>query len=171
MVNGFIFTDKARKEYLCCNKCMSELPGEIKSPNIWSSIQRVSEEGADVSDLKVLCVDDEFNVLFSLRRLLNGEPYALLTTDNPLQALQYAEKVDVNLVIADQRMPKMTGTELIEPIRKRHPNTIFIILTAYPDDPGITNNIGKINRLIRKPWDGFELRKTIIELLQEQGRN
>ena len=67
----------------------------------------------------VVCVDDEPAILSALRRSLRAEPYELLTTENPVNVLQWAGTRDVSLVITDQRMPGMAGTELLEELSKR----------------------------------------------------
>src|SRR5438128_5224187 len=80
----------------------------------------------------VLCVDDEPAILAALRRSLRNEPYELLTTDRPARALKWLESREISLVISDQRMPGMLGTELLEEVSQLSPSTARIILTAYP---------------------------------------
>src|SRR5262245_24809572 len=81
---------------------------------------------------KVVLVDDDPAVLRSLRRLLRHEPYDLLSTDRPESALQWIEEGDVSLMVTDQRMPDLCGTELAELVRRKSPGTIRVLLTAYP---------------------------------------
>lgn len=117
----------------------------------------------------VVCVDDEPAILSALKRSLRWEPYELLTTDSPENALRWVGSREVSLVITDQRMPLMEGTELCEEISRRSPSTARIILTAYPGDtmssPGLRR---RTECMISKPWDHMMLRKTIRQLLGER---
>ena len=114
----------------------------------------------------VVCVDDEPAILSALRRSLRSEPYELLTTENPESALEWVDSRDVSLVITDQRMPGMVGTELLEEVLRRSPSTARILLTAYPgstaSEPGLRE---WTECMISKPWDEGMLRKTIRQLL------
>jgi len=117
----------------------------------------------------VVCVDDEPAILSALRRSLRTEPYEILTTDSPENALHWIRSRDVSLVITDQRMPKMEGTELLEEVSKRSPSTQRIILTAYPHDAMGTPGMRHWTEcMISKPWDNLMLRKTIRQLLGDR---
>ena len=115
----------------------------------------------------VLGVDDEPRTLAALRRTLRREPYEVVVTSNPWQALSWVDSRDVSLVISDQRMPEMSGCEMIDEIRGRSPGTLCMLLTAFPasvaggpaPDPG---------KLLLKPWDDQQLRKTVRDLLYER---
>ena len=119
----------------------------------------------------VLCVDDETRTLSALQRALRREPYELVVTESPQEALVWAETRDVSLVVTDQRMPEMSGSALIARIRERSPGTLFVMLTAFPasispDDPGWMN----VAELMLKPWDDRQLRRVIRSLLEEVER-
>jgi response regulator RpfG family c-di-GMP phosphodiesterase len=117
----------------------------------------------------VVCVDDEPAILSALKRSLRAEPYEILTTDSPEHALRWVGTRDVSLIITDQRMPRMEGTELLEEISKRSPSTARIILTAYPGDAVGTPGLRQWTEcMISKPWDNRMLRKTIRQLLGDR---
>lgn len=117
----------------------------------------------------VVCVDDEPAILSALKRSLRAEPYELLTTDSPESALKWVGTRDISLVITDQRMPLMAGTELLEEVSKRSPSTARIILTAYPGDAVGTPGLRHWTEcMISKPWDNRMLRKTIRQLLGDR---
>jgi len=117
----------------------------------------------------VVCVDDEPAILSALRRTLRTEPYELLTTESPESALEWLNSRDVSLVITDQRMPGMIGTELLEEVLKRSPSTARILLTAYPGSTAATPGVGDGTEcMISKPWDSVMLRKTIRQLLGDR---
>ena len=117
----------------------------------------------------VVCVDDEPAILSALRRSLRAEPYELLTTASPESVLHWVRTRDVSLVITDQRMPTMEGTELLEEVSKRSPSTACILLTAYAGDtigtPGLRH---WTECMISKPWDNVMLRKTIRQILGDR---
>jgi DNA-binding NtrC family response regulator len=118
-------------------------------------------------DHVVVCVDDESSILSSLQRLLRKEPYEFLATQKPDQAMNWIMQKQASLVIADQRMPGITGLDLLEIVKICSPSTIRVILTGYSDLTGILKlkKIDAIQRLLRKPWDGDELRGVLRELL------
>lgn len=117
----------------------------------------------------VVVVDDEAPVLDSLRRLLRREPYELVTTGDPLEALKWIETHDVSVLITDERMPMMRGVDLLKAVRERSPTTTRVVLTGYPNSGMIIERVNKgIQRLITKPWNDEELKRVIRELIGER---
>ena len=116
----------------------------------------------------VLCVDDEANILNSLKRLLRREPFKLLTAQSGSQALEVLEQEEVHLIICDQRMPGMNGTELMSRVKDLYPETIRIVLTGYSEVKTITDSINKghIYKFFFKPWDDENLKLEIRAALQ-----
>lgn len=119
----------------------------------------------------VLFVDDDASVLTSFRRILRNEPYDLVTTDNPTEALAILRRRKIALLITDQRMPVLSGTALVQAARELSPHTVIAILSAWPGEL-VTEaaNWGRIPWLIRKPCDGGTVRKIIRELIDEHRR-
>jgi DNA-binding NtrC family response regulator len=119
----------------------------------------------------VICIDDDPPVLSAIRRLLRHEPFEVITTVEPQEVIDLVSSREVSLIIADQRMPSMLGTELLKTIRQRSPRTIGVILTGHADLSDIAGamNDGAVDRLIRKPWDDQDFRSMIRVLLN--GRN
>jgi len=118
---------------------------------------------------KVVLVDDDPGVLGSLRRLLRREPYDLLTTDRPEMALAWVEQGDVSLVVLDQRMPDLCGTELAERVRRCSPGTIRVMLTGYPGNAIVRHGLAQdVQWLISKPWNDDALRVTLRLLLRDR---
>ncbi|MCK8688209.1 response regulator, partial [Pseudomonas umsongensis] len=118
----------------------------------------------------LLLVDDEENILKSLRRLLRDEPYQILIATGGEQALQLLSQQSVDLVISDARMPGIDGATLLTEVQQRWPDCLRILLTGYVD-LGTTIkaiNQGQIHRYISKPWDDEELRQTIRQTLAFQ---
>jgi len=118
----------------------------------------------------VVCIDDDAPVLSAIRRLLRHEPYEVITTLDPTEVMKLVESRGVNLIIADQRMPSMLGTDLLKTVRRKSPETICVILTGHADLSDIAGamNDGAVDRLIRKPWDDLNFRKMIRDLLDRR---
>lgn len=126
--------------------------------------------GAGSESLTLLLVDDEENILNSLRRVLRNEPYRLLDATSGEAALQQLSATHVDLVISDARMPGMDGATFLAEVQQRWPNCLRILLTGYAD---LTTTIkaineGQIYRYVSKPWDDDELRLIIRQALAFQ---
>jgi response regulator RpfG family c-di-GMP phosphodiesterase len=120
----------------------------------------------------VVCVDDEPAILSALTRALRHEPYRVMTTGSPETVLEWLGSRDVSVIISDQRMPGVQGTELLEEVRRRSPETARIILTAYPEEVFQSKGVrSRTECLISKPWDGTLLKRTLRQLLfdREEG--
>lgn len=117
----------------------------------------------------ILCVDDEENILNSLKRLLRREPYRLLTARNGAEGLKIFEQNQVHLVITDQRMPGMSGIEFLAKVRAKYPDVLRIILTGYTDVDSITESINKghIYKFFLKPWNDQTLKLEIKQALEQ----
>lgn len=118
----------------------------------------------------VVCVDDERAVLEALRRALRNEPCEVETWQDPAKALQRVGEGGVSLLIADQRMPSMQGTELLRAARQRDPCTTRVMLTGYADLEAVAAavNEGGIRTYLQKPWDDEQLRAVVRRLLYER---
>jgi DNA-binding NtrC family response regulator len=119
----------------------------------------------------VVCVDDDRAVLASLRRLFRGEPYDVVTTVSPAQALASLRKRPVAVVISDERMPETSGSELLAEVRARWPWVGRVILTAYPGHDVMTRGLDAgVDFLLFKPWDDESLKETVHRMLREAER-
>jgi len=116
----------------------------------------------------ILCVDDEPNILSSLRRALRNPHYRVVTAPGGHEALALMEGTPVDLVISDMRMPGMDGAQLLGQIRRRWPRTMRILLTGYADVNSTIAaiNEGQIYRYVNKPWDDGELQVTVAQALE-----
>jgi PAS domain S-box-containing protein len=117
----------------------------------------------------VLVVDDQSEVLESIKRLLRDEPYEVLTTESPRQAMDWTAAGRIHLLIADERMPEMRGTDLLEHVRQTSPQTVRVILTGYPRSATLSYGLAdSVEWLISKPWNDDALRLTIRQLLGDR---
>ncbi len=116
----------------------------------------------------ILIVDDEEDILYSLRLLLEREGYQVLTATGGEMALALAQAAPVSLIIVDQRMPGMSGVDLLQRIRLRWPDVICMVLTGYADmDAAMAAvNKGHVHRFFLKPWEDAELRAEVRQALE-----
>ena len=113
----------------------------------------------------LLIVDDEPNILTALSRLLRRESFQILTAVSPGEAFEQLAKHPVQVILSDQRMPEMSGTDFFARVRQLYPDTIRIVLTGYTDLDSVTGaiNRGAIYKFLTKPWDDDQLREQIRE--------
>ncbi len=106
----------------------------------------------------ILIVDDESEILFSLRALLRRD-FEVYTAESGAQALEVLRQHKVHVIMTDQRMPNMTGAELLSRARDECPQAMRIIFTGYADLKAVIDaiNRGEIYRYLTKPWDPDEL--------------
>ncbi|MDT8426377.1 MAG: response regulator [Methyloprofundus sp.] len=121
-----------------------------------------------MSDRKLLLVDDEANILKALQRLLRRDGYTILLANNGAEALQLLLENNIGVIIADHRMPAMTGTELLSQVKDLYPDTTRIVLSGFSDIDSITEviNQGNIYKFLAKPWDDAEIRTTVQEAFE-----
>ncbi|MEW5979245.1 MAG: sigma-54 dependent transcriptional regulator [Acidobacteriota bacterium] len=115
---------------------------------------------------KLLIIDDEPDVLDSLS-LTFRKDYQVLCAQGGEEGLRLMSEHDIALVIADQRMPGLSGIQFFAKIKQTHPRTMRIMLTGYTDvrDTIDAINNGSVYRYITKPWDNQELRLTVKQAL------
>jgi DNA-binding NtrC family response regulator len=115
----------------------------------------------------VVCVDDEPAILASLRRLFRNERCVFLTTVKPDEAMAWVLERKARMVIADQRMPTMTGLQLLEMVQACSPETIRVMLTGQSDLTGILkrSSLEAVEHLVRKPWEPEDLKNVVRRLL------
>ena len=117
---------------------------------------------------KLLVVDDEPDNLDLLYRTFYRE-FKVLRAESGHDALAILEtQPDVAVIISDQRMPGMSGTEFLRQTAVKHPNIIRIILTGYTDVENLVDaiNEGKVFKYVTKPWDGDDLRAVVMQALE-----
>jgi len=121
----------------------------------------------------VVCIDDEPAILASLRRLFRNESCTVLTTEKPDEAMAWVLERNARVLIADQRMPSMTGLQLLEMVKACSPGTVRVMLTGQSDLTSIMKRktIDTVEHLLRKPWEPEELKITLRKLLERRGRN
>lgn len=112
--------------------------------------------------IKVLYIDDEANNLTSFKASLR-KFFSITTAIDAKEGLELAQKEEFQVVVADQRMPGMTGVEFFEQLTKINPDPIRILLTGYSDIASVIDaiNKGEVYRFIDKPWNIDQIRNSI----------
>ena len=116
----------------------------------------------------VLFVDDEANILASLKRTLRREGYDILTAESAAQGFSLLAKNTVQVVVSDQRMPEMNGTEFLTRVKTLYPETVRMVLSGYSEISAVTDSInkGSVYRFMLKPWDDEHLKEEIFGALR-----
>jgi FixJ family two-component response regulator len=120
---------------------------------------------ADSGGRTLLLLDDEENVLSSLKRLLRQDNYRVFTATSVHAAFEILASHKVGVIVSDQRMPQVTGVEFLRRVRELYPDSVRMILSGYTDLDSITEaiNQGAVYRFLMKPWEDRLLRAHIGE--------
>lgn len=132
------------------------LLGTVQEP-LMTPWQR--EKAADHAPT-LLVIDDEPNVLRSIERTLRNEDYRLLTAASVPEAMHQLNRHEVDVVLADHRMPGGSGIDFLAHLRELYPDTVRVMLSGYTDLETMTQaiNRGAVFRFIAKPWEDEDLR-------------
>ena len=116
----------------------------------------------------LLFVDDEQNILSSLKRLFRSTGHNILTATSGAEALAILETEVVDLIVSDMRMPEMDGAKLLAQVASSYPDTVRILLTGYADMDSTIRavNEGHIYRYISKPWEDNDIKITVQKALE-----
>lgn len=112
----------------------------------------------------ILFVDDELRITCSLRALFRRK-YKVFVANSGDEALSIMERQSIDVLVSDQRMPEMLGSELLATVSKKYPQTMRILLTGFMDRQAIVDSIndGEVYRFINKPWENDEIEEIIAE--------
>lgn len=119
----------------------------------------------------LLILDDDPLILKSLHRALRHQGYGVYLAESADDAFRILAQISVQVVVSDQRMPEMSGTEFLKKVRSLYPDTIRIVLSGYTDLATVTGSIneGAIYKFLTKPWDDNDLRAVIRHAFEEAG--
>lgn len=125
----------------------------------------------DGRERTLLLVDDEANILSSLRRLLRRDGYRILAAGSAAEGLEILALNPVDVIVSDQRMPAMTGVEFLRQVKTLYPDIVRMVLSGYTELQSITDaiNEGAIYKFLTKPWDDEQLRANIQEAFRYKG--
>ena len=112
---------------------------------------------------RILFIDDEDNILFSLKRLFRSSPFDVHYFSSGAEALDFLSENKVSVIVSDMKMPVLSGIEFLEKAKAVDPDAVRIILSGYAEADRIMEAINKGNiwRFIAKPWNNDDLKVTI----------
>ncbi len=119
----------------------------------------------------LLVVDDEMDVCDSVHDLLRRE-FKVLKARSAEEGLKLMRENEVHIIMTDQRMPKVSGVELLRSIRVGHPQAIRLLFTGYADLDAVIAaiNQGHIFKFLKKPWRPEDLEEAVREAAVEYER-
>jgi DNA-binding NtrC family response regulator len=119
----------------------------------------------------LLVVDDEADVCDSVHDLLRRE-FRVLKARSAAEGCKLMETNEVHIIMTDQRMPQVSGVELLSKIRQGHPTAVRMLFTGYADFDSIVSaiNQGHIFQFLKKPWQPEELEAAVREAAREYDR-
>ena len=119
----------------------------------------------------LLVVDDEVRILSALKRALRKERYEVVTADSPQAALRILSERRFDAVMSDQKMPGMTGMQLLTRASELQPGVTLILITGGTEEiPRDRLSEVGVRALITKPWDDARLKETLRECLEPAPR-
>jgi signal transduction histidine kinase len=121
-----------------------------------------------MKEISVLFLDDEQNVLSSIKRVFADEAYGVVVVSNYEEAMAVMARERIKVVLSDQRMPDISGVEFLRRIKIQYPNVVRILFTAYADVSATEAaiNISQVYRFINKPWNQEELKLAVAEAIR-----
>ncbi len=117
--------------------------------------------------INLIVIDDEVNILNAVKRVLKNEYYGVFATTDYEEALNIMKTENVKVIISDQRMPVISGVELLKKVKEIRPDIIRILFTGYTEISIVEEaiNKGEVYRFINKPWEDSELKAIIRDAL------
>jgi PAS domain S-box-containing protein len=117
----------------------------------------------------LLLLDDEPNILRSLRRVFRAHAYTVHAANTPDEAFEMLARHPIGVVMSDQRMPLMRGTDFLARVKQLYPDTVRIVLSGYTELQSITEaiNEGSIYKFLTKPWNDVQLSDEIEQAFQQ----
>ena len=127
--------------------------------------QTILQEGPDT----ILLVDDEPHVLSALTRALRNAPYHVLTAGSASQALAIMETTTIKVIVSDEQLDGMQGSELLAEVQRRFPLTLRIMLTGHATLEAAMRAVNEsgIYRFLTKPWDDAMLHLALSEATEK----
>lgn len=153
----------------------SDITGDLYVSFLIEFPEQSQSNDADITEdpmglYSVLLVDDEAKTLLALQRIFRHEPYKIICTESGVEGLKLLEQnQNVSVIVTDQRMPVMCGTEFLANSRQLAPDAVRILLTSYTDAKTTIDaiNQGGATHFISKPWDDTVLMQTVRDGVQK----
>jgi HD-like signal output (HDOD) protein len=116
---------------------------------------------------QLLFVDDESKILDGLRRMLRPmrDEWDMSFAESGKEALELMEKEHFDVIVSDMRMPGMDGAELLEKVRKGHPDVVRIVLSGHSEMEAVVKTLGSVHQYLSKPCEASKLKEVISRAL------
>lgn len=120
-------------------------------------------------NINVLYIDDEPNNVTSFRAAFR-RVFTIFTAESAEEGRKILESEPIQVILSDQRMPKMTGIEFFQSILETHPDPIRILITGYTDINAVIDaiNVGQVYKYLSKPWNEEEVKNCIYKSFEVQ---
>jgi DNA-binding NtrC family response regulator len=120
--------------------------------------------------IRILVVDDEQDNCDYLKLVLTREGYEVTTTTDPTKTVEMLRAADYHLVVLDMMMPQMSGTEVLEQIRKIDSDVAVIVATAYPNvDTAVASLKAQASDYVKKPMEPDQFLAAVRSALNKKG--
>ncbi len=118
--------------------------------------------------IHMLVLDDEDNILKSIKRIFINDDFDVAATMDPDEAMQILAKEKIKVVLSDFRMPTITGVEFLRQVQEKYPDVVRILFTGYADIATAEEaiNVSHVYRFVNKPWNVGELKGIIYQAMQ-----
>jgi len=125
-------------------------------------------ESPSLEAKNLLLVDDEPSILSALKRLLRRDGYTVRCAGSAEEAFHILAEYPIDVILSDERMPEMNGTDFLAQVKDLYPHTVRLVLSGYTEVESVTEaiNKGAIYKFLTKPWDDEQLRANIREAFQ-----
>ncbi|HZX26165.1 MAG TPA: EAL domain-containing protein [Telluria sp.] len=143
-------------------------PDELGALIVHNRAEPVDALLAEPEQPTLLIVDDDVNTLAALHRLLRGDHYRILTAVSPTEGFELLALNRVQVVMCNQRMPLMSGSEFLGKVKEMYPDTVRIILSGETAVEAVLDSVnrGAIHRFYTKPWTDEQLRENVRQAFQ-----
>jgi EAL domain-containing protein (putative c-di-GMP-specific phosphodiesterase class I)/FixJ family two-component response regulator len=133
-----------------------------------TGVYRATQEAPGTSR-HLLLLDDEPNILRALRRVFRAQALTVHTAQTPDEAFELLARHPVGVVMSDQRMPLMRGTDFLARVKNLYPDTVRIVLSGYTELQSVTDaiNEGAIYKFLTKPWNDVQLNEEIDQAFRQ----
>jgi len=136
-------------------------PLEAAAADALLSANQVLQQGLQpvLNARHLLLLDDEPNILRALRRVFRGQAWTVHIANTPDEAFELLARQPMGVVMSDQRMPIMRGTDFLARVKQLYPDTVRIILSGYTELQSVTEaiNDGAIFKFLTKPWNDVQM--------------
>lgn len=148
---------------------LAELEQRLRQNQLPTRLASDQTDQETASQQTLLLLDDEENILKALSRVLRKDGYRILATTSATEAFQLLAKEHVQVIISDQRMPEISGTEFLSQVKSIYPRTTRMVLSGYTDLKSVTDaiNEGAIYKFLTKPWDDRQIRDVVRQAFME----